>query len=97
MTNEAFDDPLVVLERQAAISAMPSTKTMPSMSWPNFSMAVMRFQRFCASSANYNIIARALCLEKAPLTRLVRWRSVAKVDSIGLVVRMCNQCSAGKS
>jgi len=76
---------------------MPSTKRMPSMSWPNFSTVVIRCQRFWASSANCNIMASALSLEKAPFTRLVRWRSVAKVDSMGLVARMCNQCSAGKS
>jgi hypothetical protein len=29
--------------------------------------------------------------------RLVRWRTVANVDSIGFVVRTCCQCSAGKS
>ena len=32
-----------------------------------------------------------------PLLRAVRWRIVAKVDSIGFVVRRCTQCSAGKS
>ena len=32
-----------------------------------------------------------------PLDRLVRWRMVAKVDSMGFVVRMLCQCLAGKS
>jgi len=36
---------------------------------------------------------------RLPLCRncFVRSRTVAKVDSIGFVVRMCRQCSAGKS
>jgi len=29
--------------------------------------------------------------------RVVRWRTVANVDSIAFVVRKCCQCSAGKS
>jgi len=32
-----------------------------------------------------------------PFVFTVRSRTVANVDSIGLVVRMCRQCSAGKS
>ena len=35
--------------------------------------------------------------EPDPLVRWVRSRTVAKVDSIGLVVRRCDQCWAGKS
>ena len=31
------------------------------------------------------------------LVRVVRWRTVANVDSIGLVVRRCTQCSPGKA
>jgi hypothetical protein len=58
---------------------------------------VIRCQRFCASSASCNIIASALSLEKAPFTRLVRWRSVANVDSMVLEVRIRSQCWAGKS
>ena len=35
--------------------------------------------------------------ETQPRVFAVRKRTVAKVDSIGLVVLRCNQCSAGKS
>jgi hypothetical protein len=35
--------------------------------------------------------------EPQPLVRGVRSRTVAKVDSMGLVVRKCGQCWAGKS
>ena len=33
---------------------------------------------------------------QAPFDRIVRWRTVAKVLSMGLMVRRCFQCSAGK-
>ena len=35
--------------------------------------------------------------ERHPLERTVRWRTVANELSMGLVVRRCFQCSAGKS
>jgi hypothetical protein len=37
----------------------------------------------------------ALTLEKAAYARLVRWRWVANVGSMVLVVRTCSLCSAG--
>ena len=42
-----------------------------------------------------NAIASPADLERGPLVTLVRWLTVAKVDSIGLVVRRCTQCSHG--
>ena len=33
--------------------------------------------------------------EAGPLVTFVRCRTVAKVDSIGLVLRRCTQCTAG--
>jgi hypothetical protein len=42
-----------------------------------------------------NAIAIPAALEPGPLVTFVRWRTVAKVDSIGLVVRKWIQCSAG--
>ncbi len=42
-----------------------------------------------------NAIARPAAREPGPLVTLVRCRTVAKVGSIGLVVRRCTQCSAG--
>ncbi|RPK54369.1 hypothetical protein EES42_43065 [Streptomyces sp. ADI95-17] len=42
-------------------------------------------------------MARAAARLPAPLVTLVRRRTVAKVDSIGFVVRRWIQCSAGKS
>ncbi len=40
-------------------------------------------------------IARPAAREPGPFVTRVRWRTVAKVDSIGLVVRRWTQCSAG--
>jgi hypothetical protein len=42
-------------------------------------------------------IARANLLDRQPFDRIVRWRTVAKVLSIGSVVRKRFQCSAGES
>ena len=42
-------------------------------------------------------MARAVLLERQPFDRIVLCRTVANVLSIGLVVRKCLQCSAGKS
>ena len=38
-----------------------------------------------------------ILFDRQPFDRIVRCRTVAKVLSIGLVVRKCFQCSAGKS
>jgi len=43
------------------------------------------------------MLMMAVSCDKQPLLRVVRWRTVAKVLSMGLPVRMCFQCSAGKS
>ena len=52
-------------------------------------------QRRWADSISLNAIARAAAFDPWPLVTLVRSLTVAKVDSIGLVVRRCTQCSAG--
>ena len=44
-----------------------------------------------------NAMARPAALDPGPLVTFVRCRTVAKVDSIGLVVRKWIQCSAGRS
>jgi hypothetical protein len=54
-------------------------------------------QLFCAPSTSLKTIASAVLLDRQPFDRIVRWRTVAKMLSIGLVVRRCFQCSAGKS
>jgi hypothetical protein len=56
-----------------------------------------RRQFFSAASASLKIMASAVLFERHPLERTVRWRTVANEFSMGLVVRRCFQCSAGKS
>jgi hypothetical protein len=48
-------------------------------------------------SSSLNAISNPLVLEPAPLVARSRKRTVAKGDSMTLVVRRCFQCSAGKS
>src|ERR1700682_5756916 len=40
---------------------------------------------------------REVLFDRKPFDRIVWWRTVANVLSMGLVVRRCFQCSAGKS
>ena len=54
-------------------------------------------QRSWAASNSLNAIANPAALEPGPLVTRVRSRTVEKVDSIGLLVLRCTQCSAGKS
>src|SRR5438270_5149609 len=60
-------------------------------------VATERRQLFCAASSSLKTIASAVLLDRQPFDRIVRWRTVVKVLSMGLVVRKCFQCSAGKS
>ena len=48
-----------------------------------------RRQLFCAASSSLKTIASAVLLDGHPFDRMVRWRTVAKVLSMGLVVRRC--------
>ena len=60
--------------------------------WPS-----IRRQLFWAPSASLKTIASAVLFDRQPFDRMVRCRTVAKVLSMGLLVRKCFQCSAGKS
>jgi hypothetical protein len=51
--------------------------------------------RAWAASMSLNAMAMPAAFDPGPLVTLVRCRTVAKVDSIGLVVRRWIQCSAG--
>jgi len=51
----------------------------------------MRRQVLAASSLILKAKPRKVAREKQFLVRLVRWRTVAKIDSIGLVARRCTQ------
>ena len=52
---------------------------------------------FLADIINRKTMERAVLRLRQPLVFRVRLRTVAKTLSIGFVVRMCFQCSAGKS
>ena len=52
---------------------------------------------FLCALEQLKTIASAVLLDRQPFDRIVRWRTVAKVISMGLVVRRCFQCAAGKS
>src|SRR4029450_329282 len=54
-------------------------------------------QRSWADSSSLNAIASPAALLPGPLVTRVRARTGEKVDSIGLLVFRCSQCSAGKS
>ena len=47
--------------------------------------------------ANMKAIVNDASRLPQPFVRRCRKRTVAKVDSLGFVVRKCTQCSAGKS
>ena len=52
---------------------------------------------FLADIISLKTMARAVLRLRQPLVFRVRLRTVAKTLSIGFVVLMCCQCSAGKS
>ena len=70
---------------------------VPASSSLSFSGARMRRQDLAASSASLKASPRKVLRVTQFLVRVVRWRTVAKLDSIGLVVRRWIQCSAGKA
>jgi len=52
---------------------------------------------FCAPSISLKTMASGVLFDRQPFDRIVRCRTVAKVLSMGFVVRRCFRCSAGKS
>ena len=75
-------------------TSIPSWNGTPSMTCPSLRNPRSLRQRDSAHWPSLNIMASMVSRLKQPR---VRWRIVAKVDSIGLVARMLCQCSAGKS
>ena len=80
-----------------AMTSIPSLNVTPRTSFGNWLWPSRRRQLFCAPSSGLKTIASAVLFDRQPFDRIVRWRTVAKVLSMGLVVRRCLQCSAGKS
>src|SRR4051812_25303581 len=78
-------------------ASMPSMNFTPVISFGNWLWPSRRHQLFSAACASLKTMAIAVLFERHPLERTVRCRTVANVLSMGLVVRRCFQCSAGKS
>src|ERR1700680_1867577 len=80
-----------------AMTSIPSANVTPRTSFGNWLGPSRRRQLFCAPSTSLKTMASAVLFDRQPFDRIVRCRTVAKVLSIGFVVRKCFQCSAGKS
>src|SRR5215471_16485838 len=85
----------VVDESTGRFMSLPFSNTAPARTRATRCGAFTARQRASAASISLNAIARPAAREPGPLVTLVRCRTVAKVDSIGLVVRRCTQCSHG--
>ena len=79
------------------MTSIPSVNLTPWISFGNWLWPSMRRQFFCAPSTSLKTMASAVLFDRQPFERMVRCRTVAKVLSMGFVVRKCFQCSAGKS
>src|SRR5271169_5071662 len=79
------------------MTSIPSVNFTPRISFGNWLWPSMRRQLFWAPSTSLKTMAIAVLFDKQPFHRMVRCRTVAKVLSMGFVVRKCFQCSAGKS
>ena len=79
------------------MTSIPSLNVTPTTSFGNWLWPSRRRQLLCAASSSLKTIASAVLLDRQPFGRMVRWRTVAKVLSMGLVTGMrvsrC-QCSA---
>ena len=85
------------LTQAASLTSIPSTNLAPETTAWRRGEPFEERQPFEALSIRLNTIARHAVRLPLPLDFTVRSRTVANVDSIGLAVRMCLQCSAGKS
>jgi len=80
-----------------AVTGSPSRKRTPRMISARRSEPFSRRQWRSADLVSLKTIASAVSRDRQPLVLSVRRRTVANVLSIGLAVRTCFQCSAGKS
>ena len=74
-------------------TSIPSVNLTPRIIFGNWLWPLRRCQLFSAASASLKIMASAVLLERHPLERTVRWRTVANELSMGLVVRRCSRCN----
>ena len=66
-----------------AMTSIPSLNVTPRTSFGNWLWPSRRRQLFCAPSSSLKTIASAVLLDRQPFDRIVRWRTVAKVLSMG--------------
>jgi hypothetical protein len=79
------------------VVSIPSLNVTPVMTLARQSKP-RSFRQFCSAHCpSLNIMCSMPSRDRQPFDRLVRWRIVAKADSIGLLVRMLCQCRAGTS
>src|ERR1700688_4174647 len=78
-----------------AMTSIPLLNVTPRTSFGNWLWPSRRRQLFCAASSSLKTIASAVLLDRHPFDRIVRWRTVAKVLSMGLVVRRCFSARPG--
>ncbi len=93
---------LATVGRVVPVSSPRSTRT-PSMNLTpartsGTSSAPLSLRHDCSAvSSSLKTMASPAAREPGPFVTRVRRRTVANADSMGLVVRRCFQCSAGKS
>src|SRR5258705_13609663 len=69
------------------MTSIPSVNFTPWISFGNWLWPSMRRQLFCAPSTSLKTMASAVLFDRQPFDRMVRCRTVAKVLSMGFVVR----------
>src|SRR4029079_12045977 len=70
------------------MTSIPLLNVQPRTSFGNWLWPSRRRQLFCAPSSSLKTMASAVLLDRHPFDRIVRWRTVAKVLSMGFVTGM---------
>lgn len=76
-------------------TSLPRLKVAPARTSATSCGPLTARQRAWAAWMSLNAMAMPAAFDPGPFVILLRFRTVAKVDSIGLVVRRWIQCSAG--
>jgi len=85
------DQAAALLTWLPSLFSTPSTKRTPAITFARCPNPFNRRKVFSAVSANLNMNDNMVARVTQPFARSLRWRIVAKADSIGLVVRRCTQ------
>ena len=79
------------------MTSIPSLNVTPKDEFWQLVVAIETAPAFLCALDQFEDHGERGPVRQTTFDRMVRWRTVAKVLSIGLVVRSCFQCSAGKS